>query len=109
MKHYPREFIAEAVALYLPRAGVTIAHIADQHGNNRETLSNWIRKDDDQGQGAQEPVQPCGSFIWLRTILEVPRGFRTGTQYNGLVRKRGETWAGQASTHRSSARKRYAW
>ncbi|WP_460773309.1 transposase [Nocardiopsis nanhaiensis] len=48
MKHYPPEFKADAVALYRSRPGVTIAHIADELGINRETLRNWIRADDDQ-------------------------------------------------------------
>jgi transposase len=47
MKVYPPEFKADAVALYRSRPGVTIAHIADELGINRETLRNWIRKDDD--------------------------------------------------------------
>ncbi|WP_372339665.1 IS3 family transposase [Nocardiopsis sp. CC223A] len=46
MKHYPAEFKADAVALYRSRPGVTIAQIAAELGLNRETLRNWIRRDD---------------------------------------------------------------
>lgn len=68
MKVYPPEFKADAVALYRSRPGMTIAHIAAELGINRETLHNWIRKDDDarstpataptrSGPGASVPAQ----------------------------------------------------
>nr|WP_081748787.1 transposase [Nocardiopsis sp. CNT312] len=57
MKHYPPEFKADAIALYRSRPGVTIAHIADELGINRETLRNWIRKDDDQRSTGTTPTR----------------------------------------------------
>ncbi len=58
MKVYPPEFKADAIALYRSRPGVTIAHIAEELGINRETLRNWIRKDDDaRSTGTTAPTR----------------------------------------------------
>ncbi|WP_223839269.1 transposase [Nocardiopsis deserti] len=59
MKHHPPEFKADAAALYWSRPGVTIVHIADELGIDRETLRNWIRTDDDaRSAPATAPIRP---------------------------------------------------
>ena len=56
MKKYPPEFRAEAVALFRSRPGVTIKSVADDLGINHETLRTWIRADDAQRSGSQDPA-----------------------------------------------------
>jgi transposase len=57
-KHYPKQFKADAVALYRSRPGATIASIADDLGVNRETLRSWVRADDQRRAGPAGPVRP---------------------------------------------------
>jgi transposase len=57
-KHYPKQFKADAVALYRSRPGATIASIADDLGVNRETLRSWVRNDDQRRTGPGGPVKP---------------------------------------------------
>ena len=57
-KHYPKQFKADAVALYRSRPGATIASIADDLGVNRETLRSWVRADDQRGAGPAGPARP---------------------------------------------------
>lgn len=57
-KHYPKQFKADAVALYRSRPGATIAAIADDLGVNRETLRGWARIDDQRRAGPAGPVKP---------------------------------------------------
>ena len=54
-KHYPRQFKADAVALYRSRPGATIALIADDLGINRETLRSWVRADDQRRGTGSDP------------------------------------------------------
>jgi transposase len=59
-KHYPKEFKADAVALYRSRPAATIASIADDLGINRETLRSWVRADDQRRGGRGGPVVSAG-------------------------------------------------
>ncbi len=61
MKKYPPEFRAEAVALFRSRPAVTIKSVADDLGIDHETLRVWIRADDAQRTGSQDPAAAAGS------------------------------------------------
>ena len=77
MKHHPPEFKADAVALYRSRPGVTIAHIADELGINRETLRNWIRADDDQR--STHTTTPAKTTRPAPARLPLPRAWKKKT------------------------------
>ena len=96
-KHYPRQFKADAVALYRSRPGSTIAQIADDLGVNRETLRTWVRADDQQRDpgparsGGQSAV--AGSVEDENTALR--RRVRELEEERDILRKAARYFAGE--------------
>ena len=60
-KNYPRQFKADAVALYRSRPDTSIQQIADDLGVNRETLRTWVRADDQRRGGGPGPARPVAA------------------------------------------------
>lgn len=58
LKHYPEEFKADAVALYLSDPGKTYRQVAEDLGINRATLRQWVR---DAQAGGTAPAAPASA------------------------------------------------
>lgn len=59
LKHYPEEFKADAVALYLSDSSKTYKSVAEDLGINRATLREWVLAARRGGE-AGEQARPAG-------------------------------------------------
>jgi len=96
-KHYPKQFKADAVALYRSRPGATIASIADDLGVNRETVRSWVRADDqrrgDGPAGSARPQAAAGSVEDENAQLR--RRVRELEEERDILRKAARYFAGE--------------
>jgi transposase len=96
-KHYPKEFKADAVALYRSRPGATIASIADELGVNRETVRSWVRADDQHRGGSPattaRPTTAAGSVE--DENVELRRRVRELEEERDILRKAARYFAGE--------------
>jgi transposase len=60
LKHYPEEFKADAVALYLSDSSKTYRQVADDLGINRATLRQWVVDAQAKGGAAGARSGPAG-------------------------------------------------
>ncbi|GAA2602808.1 transposase [Winogradskya consettensis] len=96
-KHYPKEFKADAVALYRSRPGATIASVADDLGVNRETVRSWVRADDQRRGGSPaasaRPAAVAGSVE--DENAELRRRVRELEEERDILRKAARYFAGE--------------
>ncbi|SEG90232.1 transposase, partial [Thermomonospora echinospora] len=59
LKHYPEEFKADAVALYLSDPSKTYRQVAEDLGINRATLRQWVIDARRRGEAGPKP-KPAG-------------------------------------------------
>jgi transposase len=61
LKHYPEEFKADAVALYLSDPSKTYKQVAEDLGINRATLRQWVLDAQAKGTGTAGGAGPIGA------------------------------------------------
>jgi transposase len=96
-KHYPKEFKADAVALYRSRPGATIASVADDLGVNRETVRSWVRADDQRrGGSAAASARPAAVAESVDDEnAELRRRVRELEEERDILRKAARYFAGE--------------
>ncbi|RSM67451.1 hypothetical protein DMB66_15990 [Actinoplanes sp. ATCC 53533] len=96
-KHYPKQFKADAVALYRSRPGATIASIADDLGVNRETVRSWVRADDQRrGDGPAASARPQAAAGSVEDEnAELRRRVRELEEERDILRKAARYFAGE--------------
>jgi transposase len=95
-KHYPQQFVTDAIALYRSRPGVTIAQIADDLGVNRETLRSWVRRDDRRrGAPTGSAVPPAASGSVEDENAALRRRVRELEEERDILRKAARYFAGE--------------
>ena len=67
MKHYPEEFKADAVALYLSDPDKTYRQVAEDLGINRATLRQWVIDAQRRGEAGPKP-RPAGKSSPARDV-----------------------------------------